>query len=81
MKRSGIFLSEANELVGPFNSREDAERFLMLMELFGTSSKGIDIVELEITTDQGCEDGVSALAMPATRPQQTRPAIVGSCGI
>jgi hypothetical protein len=44
----GIYLREGTEQIGPFHSRQDAERFLFLMELFGTSIEGIKIVELEI---------------------------------
>lgn len=46
MGRTGIYVRKGEEHVGPFCSRQDAERFLLLMELFGTSSEGIEIVEL-----------------------------------
>ncbi len=47
MIRKGIYVREEDEYVGPFNSREDAERFLVLVELSGESSKGIEIVEID----------------------------------
>ncbi len=42
-----IYLREAGEHVGPFCSRTDAEKFIELMELFGGSSQGVEIVELD----------------------------------
>ena len=48
MRRTGIYVREGDEHVGPFSSRQDAERFLLLMELFGNNCEGIDIVELGI---------------------------------
>ncbi len=47
MKRTGIYLREQDEEVGPFHTRHDAECFLILMELSGVSSEGIDIVEID----------------------------------
>ncbi len=41
-----VYLREANEYVGPFASRGDAERFLTLMASFGESLEGIEIVEI-----------------------------------
>jgi hypothetical protein len=46
VRRTGIYLRENGEFVGPFQSRGDAERFLELMELFGESAEGIEIVEI-----------------------------------
>ena len=46
IKRAGIYLREGDEYVGPFRGREDAERFLSLMELLGESPEGVKIVEL-----------------------------------
>ncbi len=45
-KRAGIYLREGEEYVGPFRAREDAERFLYLMDLFGAGHEGIEIVRL-----------------------------------
>ncbi len=42
-----IYLQEADEYVGPFHSRGDAERFLVLMRSFGESLEGIEIVEID----------------------------------
>ncbi len=42
-----IYLREANEFVGPFASRGDAERFLTLMKLSGESLEGIETVEID----------------------------------
>ncbi len=47
MAGKGIYLREKDEYVGPFYSREDAERFLVLMELSGESREGIEVVEIE----------------------------------
>ncbi len=47
-KATRIYLREADEYVGPFCKRRDAERFLELMELFGESSEGIEVIELEV---------------------------------
>ncbi len=47
MRKAEIFVCEGNEHVGPFCSRQDAERFLVLMELFGTNCEGITILEIE----------------------------------
>jgi hypothetical protein len=44
--REGIYLREDGELVGPFETWGDAERFLELMEILGESSEGIEIVEI-----------------------------------
>ncbi len=41
-----IYLREAGEYVGPFREREDAERFLMLVRLFGGNCEGVEIVEI-----------------------------------
>jgi hypothetical protein len=46
-----VYLHEADEYVGPFASREDAERFLILMEAHGVSSEGIEIVEVDAEAD------------------------------
>jgi hypothetical protein len=45
VKAKKVFLHEAGEYVGPFESREDAERFLILIEWFGGSRAGITVVE------------------------------------
>jgi len=47
MERKGIYLREKDELVGPFCSRGDAERFLIAMTLCGESLEGIEIVEID----------------------------------
>ncbi len=46
-----IYLREADEYVGPFAGRGDAERFLVLMTSFGESLEGIEIVEIDLVTD------------------------------
>ncbi len=55
----GTYLCERGEQIGPFHSRQDAERFLILMEMFGTSREGIEIVELDCRagtgTPRGCQ--------------------------
>ncbi len=58
MRKVGVYLREEEELVGPFYSRQDAEYFLFLMELLGTSSEGIEIVEIDIATRPGGADDV-----------------------
>ncbi len=57
MRSIGIYLREEDELVGPFNSRRDAERFLLLMELSGSSSKGIEIAELDLAVQEQEAEG------------------------
>ncbi len=47
-----IYLCEAGEHVGPFCSREDAEKFIVLMELFGASCEDVEIMELESDSDE-----------------------------
>ncbi len=42
-----IYLREADEYVGPFAGRGDAERFLILMASCGESLEGIEIVEID----------------------------------
>lgn len=54
-----IYLCEADEYVGPFCSREDAERFLALVALFGGSCKGIEIMELDSEWHQNTADLVN----------------------
>jgi hypothetical protein len=39
------FLNESGEYIGPFESRKDAEGFIILMKLFGGSCEGITVVE------------------------------------
>ncbi len=51
-KAMRVYLREADEYVGPFCKRRDAERFLELMELFGASSEGIEIIELEADSQE-----------------------------
>jgi hypothetical protein len=46
-KERKIYLHEADEFVGPFFSRKDAERFILLMEWYGENSEGIEIVEVD----------------------------------
>jgi hypothetical protein len=47
MRREGIYLAEGGSYVGPFHSRGDAERFMVLMALFGGSPEGIEIVYIK----------------------------------
>ncbi len=54
MGRTGIYLCEGDEYVGPFQSHEDAERFLLLMKASGESPEGIEIVELSNAAGVGC---------------------------
>ncbi len=49
MTTTRVYLHEKDEYVGPFYRRQDAELFLALMELFGESLEGIEIVEIETT--------------------------------
>ncbi len=42
-----IYLQEANDYVGPFASRRDADLFLALMRVSGETLEGIEIVEIE----------------------------------
>ncbi len=49
MPRKKIYLRNGHEYVGPFYRREDAVRFLILIESSGESSEGIEIVELDDT--------------------------------
>ncbi len=43
-----VYLRESDEYVGPFATREDAERFLTLMLSSGESLEDIDLVEIDI---------------------------------
>ncbi len=43
-----IYLREADEYVGPFATRGDAERFLTLMLSSGESLEDIELVEIDI---------------------------------
>ncbi len=52
MRTVGIYLREQDEQVGPFDTRQDAERFLILLELFGAGREGIEIVEVDTTCDR-----------------------------
>ncbi len=45
-KRMGIYLCEQDGEIGPFRTRQDAERFLVLVESLGMNIEGIEIVEL-----------------------------------
>ncbi len=54
MTEKGVYLRENGECVGPFHTREDALRFLVLMELSGESIEGIEIVETDAVPDTGC---------------------------
>ncbi len=45
--RKLIYLREANEYVGPFASRGEAELFLGAMVLSGENLEGIEIVEID----------------------------------
>ncbi len=49
MTTTRIYLHEKDGYVGPFYRRQDAKLFLELMELFGESLEGIEIVEIETT--------------------------------
>ncbi len=60
MRMAGIYLREQDEQVGPFHTRQDAEHVLILMELFGVSCEGIEIVELDTTAQR--EESVSTLS-------------------
>ncbi len=62
--RSGIYLREQGEQVGPFRSRQDAERFLILMGLFGTSREGIEIVEFDANPRPRSTDGAIVDSRP-----------------
>ncbi len=42
------YLREADEYIGPFTRRSDAEVFLALMLSSGESIKGIEIIEIDI---------------------------------
>ena len=57
IRRIGIYVREGDEQVGPFHSRQDAERFLILMELFGTRREGIELIEVDTTARPGCTEG------------------------
>ncbi len=59
-----IYLHEANEYVGPFCSRVEAEKFIALMELFGASRAGIEIVE----RDEELEAVMPFRSIPLPRP-------------
>jgi hypothetical protein len=48
MRKIGIYLHVGNEYVGPFRTRGDAERFLILMKLHGESCEEIEITNLKI---------------------------------
>ncbi len=43
-----VYLRESDEYVGPFATREDAERFLTLMLSSGESLEDIELVEIDI---------------------------------
>ena len=47
LKTKKIYLHEADEYIGPFCSRQDAELFIEMMELFGGSCEGVEVVEME----------------------------------
>jgi hypothetical protein len=59
MKREGVYLAENGTYVGPFGSRGDAQRFILLMELSGEDPAGIEIVDIK--------DGTSNVRRPRTR--------------
>jgi hypothetical protein len=50
MRIKRVFVHEAGEYVGPFDSRADAERFVALIERFSGSREGISIVERSVET-------------------------------
>jgi hypothetical protein len=41
-----IYVREGEESVGPFRAREDALRFIALIECFGVGSEGIEVIEV-----------------------------------
>jgi hypothetical protein len=49
-----IYVREGADYVGPFASLEDAKCFVALIDMFGGSSDGIEVVEL---ADTGAKDG------------------------
>ena len=52
MKGRGVYLREGGgRYAGPFGDREEARRFIMMMESFGESCDGVDIVETEEDVD------------------------------
>jgi hypothetical protein len=51
--KTGIYVREGNEYVGPFLNNADAEVFLGLIELQGESVDGIEIVEVRETENAG----------------------------
>jgi len=60
--------------VGPFCSREDAEKFIVLMELFGASCEGVEIVELETDSDE-----IEARRLKRSSPADQKIADCQSC--
>ncbi len=53
MRGRGVYLCEGGgRYAGPFEHREDAERFVKMMESFGESCAGVDIVEMEEDVDE-----------------------------
>lgn len=76
MPRKAIYLREEGDYVGPFCSREDAERFLVLIALHGESREGIEIVEIDNAAET-VSNAVSVeerqqLLDKATQPQAHR---------
>jgi hypothetical protein len=57
VRKAEIYLREGFFNIGPFCSREDAESFLILMELLGESSEGIEIVEVNVGAQLGRQKG------------------------
>jgi hypothetical protein len=71
-----IYLQGDDECVGPFRSREDAELFLSLMELFGGSSDGIEIVALAAGREElmrRTPTPTERCAVPASRAASSPP--------
>jgi hypothetical protein len=44
--RRGIYVHEGKAFVGPFATHKDAQHFIRLIELFGESTEGIEVLDL-----------------------------------
>ncbi len=75
MCRGKFYLREGNQCVGPFHSRGDAERFIILIEASGESSEGIEILEIggTLQTSMGGPEFLRAGRMPNERPGGSPP--------
>ncbi len=58
MDRIVTYLSEGSDLFGPFDHRQDAEWFMMAMELFGAKSKGIEILQFALSEKDRDDDNL-----------------------